>query len=191
MMVVRISACVIAATLTLAAALPSFAQTRTSPPAAAAAAAQPAPAAPTKPAAVPARPAAQPVNVKIEVSLTDQRSGSEPLKRAISLIVADGESGSIRSEPVPGNRSDQLNVDARPTIVNGNKIRLGFSLQYDGRVPDAGTTGRSSLPAAAAANIRQSLSLILEDGKSLTVGQSADATSDRSVTVDVKATILK
>jgi hypothetical protein len=170
--------------------LPSLAQTRASPPAAAAG--QSAPAATAKAAAAaPPKPAGQPVNVKIEVSLTDQRSDSEPLKRAISLIVADGEGGSIRSEPVPGNRSDQLNVDARPTIMNGNKIRLAFSLQYDGRVPDGRTAGRGSMPAAAAANIRQSLSLILEDGKPLTVGQSADATSDRSVTVDVKATILK
>jgi hypothetical protein len=40
-------------------------------------------------------------------------------------------------------------------------------------------------------NLRESLSLILEDGKSLVVAQSAEPNTDRTVMLEVKATILK
>ena len=39
--------------------------------------------------------------------------------------------------------------------------------------------------------IRDSVTLILESGKSMMVAQSADTVSDRQVSVDVKATILR
>ena len=39
--------------------------------------------------------------------------------------------------------------------------------------------------------IQENLSVNLEDGKALVVSQSADPVSDRQVTVEVRATILK
>jgi len=40
-------------------------------------------------------------------------------------------------------------------------------------------------------NLRETLSVIVEDGKPLNVAQSAEPNTDRTVTVEVKATILK
>ncbi len=138
------------------------------------------------------------MNIKTEFTITELRGDGPPVKRSVHLIVADGDSGSIRSQPdvfsMPGGAL-QLNVDARPDILTGNKIRLGFSLQYDGApAKEALESGARNPPPAGTilkTKIYDALSLILEDGKSMVVAQSADPTSDRHVTVEVKATIMR
>src|SRR5438477_3858257 len=58
------------------------------------------PAATARPAPTPPKKPGQLVNVKIEFAISDeQRGGAPPVKRMVSLIVADGESGSVRSQP--------------------------------------------------------------------------------------------
>src|SRR5918996_1658256 len=52
-------------------------------------------------------PAGQPVNVKLDLTITDQLGPGEPSKKTVTMIVADRESGSIRSGGsvvVAGNR---------------------------------------------------------------------------------------
>src|SRR5262249_32552277 len=151
----------------------------------------PAPAPPQKVAASTApRRQFQPVNIKVEFTLTDQRAGSAPIKRTMSVIVADGGAGQIRSQadvvaigPVP------LNIDTNPEIVSDDKIRLGFVLQYDFFAPiDDKSVGRGTV---AKTQIHDSVSLILENGKPMIAAQSADPIADRQVTIEVKATILR
>ena len=146
------------------------------------------------------------VNIKTEFTITDQQSGGAAVKRIVSVIVADGDAGSIRSQPEVSDgfgriQAVQLNVDVRPEVLTGGKIRLGFSLQYDG--PSQAETEASGMRVAPGdlrgvprgtvmkSNLRESVSLILEDGKSITVAQSADPIGDRQVTLDVKATIMR
>src|SRR3954470_11052870 len=70
----------------------------------------------------------QAVNVKVDLTLTDQRGGGAAIKRTLTVIAADGFTGSIRTQstvvgigiPVP------LNVDASPTLLADGKIRLGI-----------------------------------------------------------------
>jgi hypothetical protein len=143
-----------------------------------------APAPPSKPG--------QLVNMKIDFTITDQSRERSAAKRTVSLIIADGENGQVRSEPdsIQGAGNYQLNVDAHPTLV-GNRIRLGFSLQYSAPIEgeDEKPTGRAGMVRRT--NVRQSLSLILDDGKPLVVAQSAEPNTDRTVTLEVKASILK
>lgn len=191
-MTARFTIGVIGLTLALSS-ISADAQTR-SQPAPPAPAAPPAAPAPTAKAAAPAPPAkpGQLVNMKIDFTIADQAGERPGDKRTVSLIVADGENGQVRSEPdsIQGMGSYQLNVDARPRLV-GNKIRLGFSLQYSAPIAgeDEKPTGRAGMVRRT--NLRESLSLILEDGKSLVVAQSAEPNTDRTVTLEVKATILK
>lgn len=83
-----------------------------------------------------------------------------------------------------------LNVDTSPELLADNKIRLGFSLQYDWAAPVDGSerTPRGTVMKTA---MRDSVSLILASGKSMVAAQSADPIGDRQVTVEVKATILR
>ena len=62
-------------------------------------------------------------------------------------------------------------------------ILLSLTLQYTPAV-----TGNN---APRPAGLNQSLSVVVENGKPLLVSQSADPASDRKVTVEVTATVLK
>ena len=155
----------------------------------------------TAPKAEPARaaePPALPVNIKIEVSITDQTGTNPPAKKIVSMIAGDRQNTFIRSSAsmpvrqVPTNnfisRNVTINVDARPTILQKEptKIMLTFGLEY---LPKT-TSGQEEMePGMATLNER--LGLILESGKSMMVSQAADPTSDRKITVEVTATILK
>jgi hypothetical protein len=132
------------------------------------------------------------VNIKVEFTITDQRAGSPPSKRTVSVVVADTYTGLIRSQselsgfggPVP------LNVDTSPELLDNGKIRLGFNLQYDSPLPieNLDRTPRGTVLKTA---IHDSVSIVLESGKPMIAAQSADPIGDRQVTVEVKATILK
>lgn len=185
-----------------------------------AAQARPTPAAPSKPAAdttakaeptpaqkAPPEPAPLPVNIKIEVSITDQTGTNTPAKKVVTMIASDRMSTNVRSSasvPVktslptmPGGvnaspsytyRNVTINVDARPAIVpkETNKISLSFGLEYIPR-PE----GRQEEMEPGMGSWSERLSLILESGKPMVISQAADPTSDRKITVEVTATILK
>jgi hypothetical protein len=134
----------------------------------------------------------QAINIKVEFTITDQRAGSAPIKRTLSVVVADGYTGLIRSmaETTDIVGGIPLNVDTSPELLADNKIRLGFNLQYDSPAavepPPQGQRGN-----VRKTTMRDSLSLILESGKPMIAAQSADPIGDRQVTVEVKATILR
>jgi hypothetical protein len=153
-----------------------------------------------KPAAVTKAPEpALPVNIKLEMSITDQSGTNPPAKKVVSMTVGDRQRNSIRSSasvPVkafgnPNNlnyRNVTINVDAHPSIIQKepNKLLLEFSLQYQ---PKSGGGQEDLEPGMASLN--ESMSLILESGKPTVVSQAADPSSDRKITVEVIATILR
>ena len=151
------------------------------------------------PAKTPPAEQALPVNIKIEVNITDQTGATPGAKKIVTMIVADRQNNSIRSSasvPVkgagmpmpPSYRNVTINVDARPTIIQKepNKIMLTFGLEYS---PKSRSEPEEMEPGMASINER--LGLILESGKPLIVSQAADPTSDRKITVEVTATILR
>ena len=152
------------------------------------------------PQAAPSTPAprrqGQPVNVKVDFTLTDQHPGGPPTKRTVTLIVADTMSGFIRSQSeVMGVRGNTvpLNIDASPELLPDGKIRLGFSVQYEWPAPIESGRDTNTAPRGTVlqTSMRESVSLILESGKAMVATQSADPIGDRQVTVEVKATILR
>jgi hypothetical protein len=151
-------------------------------------AAQP-PAAPAPPTPAPPRREGQPINVRVEVTITDKKPNAAPVTKTVTVVAGDGLRGSIRSEGSgrPGTRNTPLNVDVDPNILADNKVRVGLNLHYD--MP--GQSESPSSDASAFMQIRDSVTMILESGKPMMVAQSADPTSDRQVTVEVKATILR
>jgi hypothetical protein len=131
-------------------------------------------------------------NVRIELTITDQRPEGPTVVKTVSATVADRSmarirtSGSVRT-PM-GGRDVVLNVDAQPSLVTVNsvtKLRLVLVIEYR-PVAAESDTERTSTPS-----INEQLTVILEDGKPLVVSQSADPSTDRKVKVEVKATILR
>src|SRR5437660_3084365 len=79
----------------------------------------------------------QALNVKVDVTLTEQRGTAAPTKKSVTLVVADSQFGAIRSQSDVFAVANQmpLNIDAEPTVINagpdGGKIRLRLNVQYD------------------------------------------------------------
>jgi Skp family chaperone for outer membrane proteins len=138
-----------------------------------------------KPGSEPARPVvpdtAQLVNVRIDVTVVVP--GPKPARKTVSVTVADGGSGSVRSfQPFPVNfvqsevatpsqNLNMINVDARPRLVRDGRVHTAIVIEYRG----------GSL----------SFDPLLESGKPLTVAQVPDPTSDVVTTLEVTATVLK
>ena len=145
----------------------------------------------------PTTPQGQPVNAKLELTITDQMGPGEPAKKTVTLVVADRSDGSIRSSG--NNVPAALNVDARPEILSNGSIRLQLGLQYNPRqggakkqpakIPSGDTIELPEEEGGTSLNER--VTIILEPGKPLILSQAADPISDRKITVEVRASILK
>jgi hypothetical protein len=138
----------------------------------------------------------QPLNIKIDFTITDQRGGAPAIKRTVTVMVADAHTGSIRSQSAVFQVGDvPLNIDASPALLTDGKIRLGFNLQYDWPAPlEAPATNPNQQPPRGTViktQLHDSVTLILESGKPMVAAQSADPIGDRQVTVEVKATVLR
>ena len=117
-------------------------------------------------------PQGQPVNIKFDLTLTDQTGTGEAAKKAVSLLVLDRQTGYVRSSATSERTGPmRINVDARPQILPAGNIRVTLSLEYQA--------------------ITQQLTVVVESGKPLVLTQTADPLSDRKVMVEMRATILK
>jgi hypothetical protein len=120
------------------------------------------------------------VNIRLDLSITDQQGTTPSAPKTVTLLLADRSLNQIRSS----FEDRSLNVDARPTIVDG-RIRLYMSIQSEPRrTPD------NSNPMQWRQN--QNITVIVENGKPLVVMESIDpASNNRKTSIEVKATILK
>jgi hypothetical protein len=133
-------------------------------------------------------------NVRVDLTLTDQTGSRPPVKKTMTITLADGERGSVRSRPQvalspqPGAarlyQTLPLNVDARPQLVDG-KVRLLLILEYSSI--DQAPEGSGSPKA----DVNFSGQVLLDSGRPMVVAEAADPVSDRRVTVEVKATIVR
>lgn len=129
---------------------------------------------------------AQPVNIGVELTIRDQRGNAQPVTKTVTMVVADRTAGRIRTAGSTrtekfGFQGVTLNVDASPTIVREGLIRLRLTMEYR----PADTEGSYS------PNVSENIETLLQNGKPQVISRSADPDSDRSVTVELKATILK
>jgi hypothetical protein len=139
---------------------------------------------------------AQGPNIRIELTLTEQLGTSPSTSKTVMLTTGDGQWGRLRSQVFrAGAGSAPLNLDARPLLLKDGRISCSLTVEYS---PDAAQAhpeqGMAVGPAAMASGqtrLDQSLSVVLQSGQPLLVTQAADAVSDRKVTVEVKATVLK
>lgn len=136
----------------------------------------------------PAAPQGQPINVKLDLTITDQAGPETPAKKIVSLIVADRMSGSVRSvgnSLTNGSRAI-INVDATPQLLSNGSIRVMLGLEYNPRLgnPTVETN-------ASGSSLNQRVTVILQPNQPLVFSQAADPLSDRKISVEVRATILK
>ena len=132
-------------------------------------------------------------NVKLDLTITDQAGPGEPSKKVVTMIVASGHNGAIRTrgfQPRPGNppREVIINVDAQPTITIDGPVRVQLGLEYS-PVGPADSSSASTDPGRSSLNER--IVFMINPGKPLVVSQAVDPLSDRRISVELTATILK
>ncbi len=153
---------------------------------------QPTPQTPPTPprAAVPATPAPAPpvvtveatpgqlLNIQVDVTIVAEATGEAPVRKTVSLTVADRQSGSVRSTDSrnPGF-GDLLNVDVLPTMQKNGRILTRVGLEY------------ASAKQPPVVQLRAQP--LLESGKALLVSRAVSPNADRTVTVEITATVLK
>jgi hypothetical protein len=124
-------------------------------------------------------------NVQVELTLTDQLGTAPAEKKTVSMVVSNANWGKIRNTVARiGASPIGLNVDARPFVSIEGQIQLELTIYY---YPPQGKPDAPVVPT----ELNQSLTVVLQSGKPMLVSQAADPASDRKVTVEVKATILK
>jgi hypothetical protein len=142
------------------------------------------------PAPALARSPRQLANVRVDVKITDVRGGQTVATKTVSMTISDQESGIARSQveapygKTEISRTAFLKTDARPEIVDGQKVRLRLSLEYN--LIDAVDAAKPPVTT-----VQESLVVLLESGKAVTVAESAEPGSDRRVRLEVTATILR
>jgi hypothetical protein len=129
------------------------------------------------------------VNVKIALTITDQRGTAVPVSKVVTITMADMNSGRLRTggdvrTPL-GFRPVTLNVDASSRVQRDGKVRVDLTIEY------RPTAAESDTEQSTTPTISENVSVLLEDGKALVISQSADPATDRKVKVEVKATILR
>jgi hypothetical protein len=132
----------------------------------------------------------QPVNVRLELTITDQRGDQPVISKTVSMTVADRHNGRIRTQgdvrTPTGFRPVILNVDCQASIIPGGaRARVNLTIEYRPVAAEA-ENERATTP-----NINESITVILDDGKPMVISQSADPVTDRKVKVEAKITLLK
>jgi hypothetical protein len=142
-----------------------------------------------------------PVNIKIDLTITDQSGPGEPAKKTITIIAADRSAGSIRTygnASFMGNRAI-INVDATPQVLSNGNVKVMLGLEYNPRQAErAGDKGKAVTAEgldlgtnSGGSGLNQRVTVILEPGKPLVFSQAADPMSDRKISVEVRAIVLK
>lgn len=146
-----------------------------------------------EPAPRPPDPVGQPINVKLDLTITDQMGPGEPAKKTVSLIVADRAAGSIRSWG--NNVRASLNVDATPTVLSNGSVRVQLGLEYNPRQLAAATADivekDNEARYGGGTSLNERIAIVLDSGKPMVISQAADPMSDRKITVEIRATVLK
>jgi hypothetical protein len=140
-------------------------------------------------------------NVRIEVTFTEQRSDAPAQAKTVTVTTGDGHWGRVRSQAQSsGIGGTPLNVDARPEVQSDGRLVLSLTLEYgDKRIsqvdmpkpPDGVTVVGVPQRNITDVVMNQSVTVVLDSGKPLVITQAADPVSDRKVTVEVKATVLR
>ena len=118
-----------------------------------------------------------------------------PQQKTVTMLVANRQSGRIRTSRVtPGgfvngqpfdSANFVLNLDAQVSVYISGNIAVSATFEY--RPPQETGDGI----ATPVPSLNETLQVVLKDGQRLVVSQSADPVTDRRVTVELMATVLK
>jgi hypothetical protein len=123
-------------------------------------------------------------NVRLDVTISDSLNVDSLTKKTVSMLILDGRNGQVRSTSEGG----LINIDANPQVRPDGRIYLRLTVEYR---PELSAQQAQAAGTSRVAQFNESLALVVADGKPIVASQSADPRSDRKVTLEVTATVLK
>ena len=123
-------------------------------------------------------------NVRLEVTISDSLNVDTQTKKTVSMLILDGRNGQVRSISDGG----LINIDANPQVRPDGRIYVRLTVEYR---PELNAQQAQQAGTSRVAQFNESLALVVTDGKSIVASQSADPRSDRKVTLELTASILK
>lgn len=127
----------------------------------------------------------QSVNIRLDVSVSDQREGAVAQPKTLMVILADKAMGQTRA----AFEDRTIKVDARPTIVEGLiRVSVTVNSAEPPRLMLVGEPGQQPDPLL---NWTNSFALLLPSGKPMVALETTDPVTKRKMSIEVKATILK
>lgn len=129
-------------------------------------------------------------NIRFDITITDTYGG-KPQVKTVSMTVLSGQTGMVRTQNVVAGRYPvRLNVDVQATAFASGLVSTRLTVNYQPAPAEAGAIADSQLREMPG-QLEESIAVVLADGKPLVLTESADPVSDRKVTLEAKATILK
>ena len=122
-------------------------------------------------------PPGQLVNIQIDITLLSEGGTQEPARKTVTLTLADKQEGSVRSMDRGPGAPGSLNVDARPVVQANGRVLTRIGLEF---------SGGDDVPF-----VQVRAQPLLESGRALRISRAVSPKTDRSVTVEVTATVLK
>jgi len=122
-------------------------------------------------------PPGQLVNIQIDITLLSEGGTQEPARKTVTLTLADKQEGSVRSMDRGPGAPGSLNVDARPVVQANGRVLTRIGLEF---------SGGDDVPF-----VQVRAQPLLESGRPLRISRAVSPKTDRSVTVEVTATVLK
>lgn len=124
-------------------------------------------------------------NVKLDVKISDSITPDAQHGKTITVMCLDGNSSQVRSQSGEG----LINIDARPMIRPDGRIYVQLILEYRPDLPaQPGAPAGAPHPTGA---FSESLNLLVADAKPIIASQTADPRSDRKVTIELTASVVK
>jgi hypothetical protein len=117
------------------------------------------------------------VNIQIDITLTSEGGAQPVARKTVTLTLADRQEGMVRSMDRGAGPQGSLNVDARPVVQENGQVLTRIGLEF---------SGGDDVPF-----VQVRAQPLLESGKALRISRAVSPKSDRSVTVEVTATVLK
>jgi hypothetical protein len=117
------------------------------------------------------------VNIQIDITLTSEGGTLPPARKVVTLTLADKQEGSVRSMDRGPGAQGSLNVDARPVVQSNGQVLTRIGLEF---------SGGDDVPF-----VQVRAQPLLESGRALRISRAVSPKTDRTVTVEVTATVLK
>ena len=127
----------------------------------------------------------QPVNVRVDVLLTEQTEKGAGQPQSVTVILADRALGQTRA----AFADRTILVDARPTIVL-DLVRISVTIKSE-EPPRNFAPGDTLKGPDRFLNWTNSFTVLLQSGKPMVALETADPVTKRKMSIEVKATVQK